>query len=79
MKTCGASGPPIIYTCQFVYNFRFALTSKPREIDLLTCKKKKKKKTVATKNHGHILDFQKSQSKDNSDLLFQSLRVLKKV
>ena len=44
MKTCGASGPPIIYTCQFVYNFRFALTSKPREIDLLTCKKKRKKR-----------------------------------
>ena len=70
---------------QFVYNFRFAetsktFTSKPRTVVLRLAKKKqkKKKKTVATKNHGHILDFQKSQSKDNSDLLFQSLRVLKK-
>ena len=83
MKIRGASGPPSFYTCQFVYNFRFAVTSKtctskPREVDLRYCKKITIKKTVATKNHGHSLDFQKSQSKDNSDLLFQSLRVLKR-
>ena len=56
MKTCGALGPAGFYTCQFVYKFRFAVTSKtctskPREVDLMNFKKekrKKKKEKVAT-------------------------------
>ena len=69
MKTCGATGPPSVYTCQLFYNFSFAVTSKtctskPREIDLMTCKERKK--NTCNENHGHSFDFQKSQSKDNS-------------
>ena len=84
MKTCGLSGPPCFYTYQFVYNFRFAVTSntcttKPREVNLSRLAGKIKKKKVGTKNHGHSLDFQKSQSKENTKKLFQSLRVLQQV
>ena len=59
MKTCGATGPPSFYSCQFVDNFCFAgtsntCTSKPREVDWMTCKKKQ---TVGMKNDGHSLEI----------------------